>query len=297
MDNSNEPRQAETTSVKAVKETLSANGIRLVKSMGQNFLIDPNIPEKIVKLSGIDSTCGVLEVGPGLGALTACLSHVAGHVTAVELDGKLLPILRDKFSGQDNVDLVHGDILKLDITGLVGGRMAGLQRHVCSNLPYNITSPVLMALINTGLFQTITVMVQREVALRLCAGPGSPEYGAFSVYINYHCKPEILFDVAPECFLPRPAIWSSVVRMEVNDEKPLGPKEEALFFRVVRAAFGQRRKTLVNALHAAFGGDLIKEEIARCVSSCGFDAMVRGETLGIGEFLTLSAELGRRLVT
>jgi len=290
-DKHNEPDFSEGTGANAVRDTLAKYGLRLSKSLGQNFLIDPNIPEKIVRMSGIDSTCGVLEVGPGLGALTAALGRSAGRVIAVELDVRLLPILREKFAELPNVGFVHGDILKLDISELAGESMAGLRRHVCANLPYNITTPVLTSLIGTGLFEKITVMVQREVARRICSGPGSPDYGAFTVYANYYTTPRLLFDVAPECFLPRPAVFSSVIGMDTHEQRALDPGGEAFFFRVVRAAFGQRRKTLVNALHGVFGNSLTKEEITRSVASCGFDVMVRGEMLGIKEFIELSAAL------
>jgi 16S rRNA (adenine1518-N6/adenine1519-N6)-dimethyltransferase len=260
--------------------------------MGQNFLVDANIPDKIVRLSGVDESCVVLEVGPGLGALTLVLSRAAGYVVAVELDPRLLPVLRGTLSGLLNVEIVQGDILKLDIVKLFDGvdeKMPGLRRHVCANLPYNITTPALTSFISAGVFESITVMVQREVALRICAMPGTPEYGAFSVFANYHTEPEILFDVPPECFFPRPAVVSSVVTMSTCLHPALEPDEQAFFFRVVRAAFGQRRKTLVNALFSSFGGVLHKEAIAQCVVACGFDAQVRGEMLGVSEFIRLSA--------
>ena len=274
-------------SARNVRELLEGHGFRFSKSLGQNFLVDANIPEKIVRLSGIDEGCCVLEVGPGIGALTSVLCKVAGEVVAVELDGRLLPILRDVLDGCQNVEVVQGDILKMDIGQLVSGKISATKR-VCANLPYNITTPALTVLIEADVFESITVMIQREVAARICAKPGSPEYGAFTVYSNYHTKPEILFDVPPECFVPRPKVHSSVVTMKTRSEKLLNPVEEAAFFRVVRAAFGQRRKTLINALHAAFGNTMRKDEIADRVIKCGFDTKVRGETLGIEEFILLT---------
>ena len=269
-------------------ELLKEQGFRFSKSMGQNFLVDPNIPEKIVRLSGIDSSSGVLEVGPGLGALTSAICRSAGRVTAVELDLRLLPMLRDSIADIDNVEIVQGNILKLDIAELVKAKMPDMKYHVCSNLPYNITTPALTAFISTNVFDTITVMIQREVAGRICASPGTPDYGAFTVFINYHAEPEILFDVPPECFMPRPKVYSSVVTMKMRLERPLIPEDEAVFFRVVRAAFGQRRKTLVNALYSAFGNKLQKADIEGIVRNCGFDTRIRGETLGIEEFMRLS---------
>ena len=272
----------------SMRVLLDSHGFKFSKSMGQNFLVDANIPEKIVRLSGIDRECGVLEIGPGIGALTALLSDAAGKVTAVELDTKLLPILSETLSDRTNVEIVNGDILKLNIPALVLEKMPGLKHCVCANLPYNITSPALTVLIEAGVFQSITVMVQREVALRMCAKPGTADYGAFSVFINYHTHPEILFDVPPECFMPRPKVFSSVITMKIRKERLLQPEDEAKFFRVVRAAFGQRRKTLANALHAVFGQNMSKDEITEIITRCGFDYRVRGETLSIEDFMKIS---------
>jgi len=272
----------------AVRELLARHGFRFSKSKGQHFLIDGNIPEKIVWLSGIDGSCGVLEVGPGTGALTSRLCDACGKVTAVELDGRLLPVLRETLAKRQNVEIVFGDILKMDIGKLVNEKMPGMRHHVCANLPYNITTPALTAFISAGLFETMTVMVQREVARRICAAPGSSDYGAFTVYANYHTAPEVLFDVPPECFMPRPGVWSSVLKMTARPERFLEPEHETVFFRVVRAAFGQRRKTLVNALHAIFGNAMGKDEITGAVLSCGFDVRIRGEALGLGDFIKLS---------
>lgn len=272
----------------SMRALLGSHGFKFSKSMGQNFLIDANIPEKIVRLSGINQDYGVLEIGPGIGALTALLSGVAGKVTAVELDEKLLPILSETLSGRTNVEIVQGDILKLNIPALVNEKMPGLKHCVCANLPYNITTPTLTVLIESGIFESITVMVQREVALRMCAKAGTSDYGAFSVFINYHTQPEILFDIPPECFMPRPKVYSSVITMKTRPKPLLEPNDEVKFFRVVRAAFGQRRKTLVNALHAVFGEKMSKDDITAIVTQCGFDYRVRGETLNLEAFMRLS---------
>ena len=274
-----------------IKDLLKKYGFRFSKAMGQNFLIDGNITKKIVESSGVDESCGVLEVVPGAGALTLELSSAAGRVTSVELDRRLLPVLKDTLEGRENVDIVHGDILKTDIQKLVTEKMPGLIYHACANLPYNITTPAIAKFIKVDLFISMTVMVQREVALRICADPGSPEYGAFSVFVNYHTEPKLLFDVPPECFFPRPGVRSSVITMRVHTERMLDRAREKVFFSVVRAAFGQRRKTLVNALFSAFGNKMSKENIADIITGCGFDAKVRGETLGIDEFLYLSEHL------
>ena len=284
--------EPERIGVSRVRELAARHGFKFSKSMGQNFLIDANIPEKMVRLAGICESDGVLEAGPGLGALTVELSRAAGRVTSVELDERLLPILNEAIGAPANVTVVHGDILKLNLGQLVHEEMPGRIYHVCSNLPYNITTPALTAFIEAGVFKTITVMIQYEVARRICAGPGSGDYGAFSVYANYHCVPEVLFDVPPECFMPRPAVRSSVVMLRVRQERELSGGAEDLFFRIVRAAFGQRRKTLANALFSVFGADphagLGKDEILDCILSCGLDAMVRGEALGIAEFASLA---------
>jgi len=254
------------------------------KSLGQNFLTDKNIPDKIVRLSDINKTNDVLEIGPGLGALTVPLCDAANTVIAIELDFRLVEELKATLEAHKNVTIIQGDVLKLDIRKLIADK-----KHIyaCANLPYNITTPVITQLIETGIFECITVMVQKEVAQRICAKPGTPEYGAFSVYTNYHTTPEILFDVPPECFNPRPKVTSSVVKMTVRKKKPLKPEDEKLFFRVVKAAFGQRRKTLANALHATFESTHSKDEIIRVIENCGFDNKIRGEKLSINDFILI----------
>ena len=273
-----------------VRDLLNQHGFRFSRSMGQNFLIDGNITGKIVRLSGIDRACGVLEVGPGFGALTVELCNVAGFVTAVELDERLLPILSDTLSGLRNVEIIPGDILKLDIKKLVTEKMPDFKYHVCANLPYNITSPAISAFIKSSIFASITVMVQREVARRICAKPSSQDYSAFSVFISYYTEPKSLFDVPPECFMPRPSVWSSVVTLTSRADRLYldEPESERLYFSIVRAAFGQRRKTLVNALHSVFGDSMGKDEIVAMVEKCGFDTRVRGEMLGIEDFAKLT---------
>ena len=266
-----------------VKALLARHGFRFSKSMGQNFLIDPQVPRDIASASGADGTCGVLEIGPGIGALTVQLAARAGRVAAVELDRALLPILGETLAGFDNVRIVPGDALKLDLSALVDEQFKGLVPMVCANLPYNITSPVLTALIECGRFAAVTVMIQREVALRICAAPGTADYGAFSVYCQYHTEPVIQFEVPPESFIPQPRVTSAVLRMTPR-AKPDCVEDEAFFFRVVRASFALRRKTLVNSLSTAFPRDAA----ARSVAACGLPADVRGERLGIPEFAALA---------
>ncbi|SMC46081.1 16S rRNA (adenine(1518)-N(6)/adenine(1519)-N(6))-dimethyltransferase RsmA [Papillibacter cinnamivorans] len=281
-------------SEKEIKSLLDRHGFRFSRSKGQNFLVDGRVPEEIVRRSGIGEDCGVLEIGPGIGALTVCLSQAAGRVLAVELDRALLPLLSETLSGCGNVEVLSGDVLKLDLPELVRSRFAGFRPMVCANLPYNITSPVLTALLESECFQAVTVMVQREVALRLTARPGTSEYGAFTLFLQYYAVPELLFDVPPESFLPRPRVTSSVIRLRILDSPPASVPDKAFFFRVVRGAFAQRRKTLVNALSAALGIP-DKDVLVRVLSSCGLSPDIRGERLSFEEFALLSRSLKEAL--
>ena len=276
--------------INEIKALLARHGFRFSKSMGQNFLIESWVPQDIAESSGAKEGYGVLEIGPGIGPLTKELAKRANRVVSVELDQSLLPILKETMEPYPNSEIVSGDILKVDIPALVQEKFQGLTPIVCANLPYNITSPVLTALIESGCFHAITVMIQREVAQRICALPGTSEYGAFSVYCQYHTAPEILFDVPPECFLPAPKVTSSVLRM-VPKEKPVEVDDEAHFFRVVRAAFAQRRKTLLNSLMTSFGGEFTKEELANAIADCDFQPNIRGERLSIQDFAMLSKRL------
>ena len=263
-----------------IKALLARHGFRFSKSMGQNFLIEGWVPRDIAEASGAAPGCGVLEVGPGIGPLTRELSLRAERVVSVELDRSLFPILAETLADRPNAEICPGDILKTDIPALVREKFHGLTPLACANLPYNITSPA------------ITVMIQREVARRICAPPGSPDYGAFSVFCQYHAHTELLFDVPPDCFLPAPKVTSSVLRM-VPKAPPAEVDDEAHFFRVVRAAFAQRRKTLANSLSASLGGSCGKQAVARAIEACGLPAAVRGERLSISEFAALSRALRR----
>ena len=275
-----------------IKELLSRHGFRFSKSMGQNFLIDDSVPRRIVQMSRIDKSCGVLEIGPGIGALTVRLGEMAGKVVSVELDKALPPLLAESLSGHDNIEVVMGDVLKTDVPALVREKLSGLTPCVCANLPYNITTPVLTKLMEPGIFETITVMIQKEVAKRITASPGTADYGSFTVYTNYHALPEILFDVPPSCFMPQPKVTSSVIKL-TRREKPECVTDEKLFFKVVRASFAQRRKTMVNGLSSAFS--LSKEELCGILRECGFDERIRGEKLGIPEFAAVAEKIGERL--
>jgi len=282
MENSKKNRNSITT-----RDILNAHGINLLKSKGQNFLIDANIPEKIVRLSGIDDTCGVLEVGPGIGALTIELAKTAKNVVSVELDKRLIPILDGVLACYENVKIIQGDILKIDLNETINKYLSGTNNHICANLPYNITTPALTAFIDSGAFKSITIMIQKEFAQRICATPGTPQYGALTVYANYHTEPQILFDVPPECFTPRPKVTSSVVKLTVKQEKPVINENEKTFFRIVRASFEQRRKTLVNSLYSSFSNTHDKDEIKKIIINCGFDERIRGEALCVEDFVKI----------
>lgn len=274
-----------------IRLLLGRHGFRFSRSMGQNFLIEGWVPDGLVEGAGVSLQNGVLEIGPGIGPLTMRLSNAATKVVAVELDRSLLPVLAETLAGRNNVEIIPGDILKLDIGALLDEKFSGLTPMACANLPYNITTPVLSALIDSRRFAQIAVMIQREVALRICAAPGTAEYGAFSIYCQYHTAPELLFDVGPECFVPAPKVTSSVVRMTPRHMPPIAVQDEKRFFRLVKAAFGQRRKTLLNALAAGLGG-VERDSIRAAILSCGLPEDIRGERLGIPEFAALTAALG-----
>ena len=273
--------------IREVRSLLGRHGFRFSKSMGQNFLIEDWVPRRIARECGADRSCGVLEIGPGIGCLTRELCALAGQVVSVELDKALLPVLAETMAGADRFTLIPGDILKLDVPALVDQHFQGLTPLVCANLPYNITTPAITALIEAQCFFAITVMIQKEVAQRICAQPGSKDYGAFSVYCQYYTAPELLFEVPPDCFIPAPKVTSAVVRM-VPRPAPAEVDDPDHFFRVVKAAFALRRKTLLNSLSANLGGQYTKETLSQAIAACGLPADVRGERLSIPQFAQLS---------
>ena len=278
------------TDINEIKAVLARHGFRFSKSMGQNFLTAAWVPEDIAAAADLDERTGVLEIGPGIGCLTRELSARAGRVVSVELDKSLMPVLAETLAGCENVEVVFGDILGQDLPRLLEETMPGLRHVVCANLPYNVTSPVLTALLESGLFETITVMIQREVARRICSGPGKADYGAFGVFVQWHAEPELLFDVPPGCFLPQPKVTSSVIRLKKRQTPPAEVADEALFFAVVRAAFNQRRKTLVNALSSQLPG-LSKERAEEILVRLGYDPRIRGEVLELGGFAKICNEI------
>ena len=275
------------TDINEIRALLSRHGFRFSKSMGQNFLTAGWVPEDIAEGALLDENTGVLEVGPGVGCLTEQLSKRAGKVLCVELDKSLKPVLAETLAGCDNVEIIFGDVLKQNLPELVREHLGGLCPVVCANLPYNVTGPVISKLLEIGCFDSVTVMIQREVARRICAKPGTGDYGAFTVFVNWFAHPELLFDVQPGCFIPQPKVTSSVIRLTRRSEPPAEVKSEAMFMRVVKAAFAQRRKTLLNALSAGFG-EMSKETVEKCLTDSGFDPKVRGEVLSIGEFAKIA---------
>jgi len=282
--------------IRDIKALLGRHGFHFSKSMGQNFLIEEWVPRDIAEASGADKNHAVLEIGPGIGPLTQQLCRRAAKVTAVELDKALYPVLAETMAEEDNFTLVPGDIMKLDIPALVDEHFEGLPPLVCANLPYNITTPVLTALVEAKRFESITVMIQKEVALRIAAKPGTGDYGAFSLFMQYHTEPEVLFDVPPDCFLPAPKVTSAVLHCKVRKTPAVSPAcGEDFFFRTVRAAFAQRRKTLLNSLSSVFGSQLGKETLSEIIAECGFEPTVRGERLGLEEFARLADALHEKL--
>ena len=278
--------------IEVMKPLLAVHGFHFSKAKGQNFLIAPWVPESIARESGVEKDVGVLEIGPGIGPLTQQLSLRAGKVCAVEVDERLKPILDITLEGCDNVEILWGDVLKQNIPALVNEKLGSLRPMACANLPYYITSPILTALLEAECFEAVTVMVQKEVAQRIAAQPGTADYGAFSVFCQYYAQPELLFDVPPHCFLPQPKVTSAVVTLRVRQERPWDIDDPALFFRVVRASFAMRRKKLSNGLASGFP-ELGKRGAEEVLSACGFDANVRGETLGITEFAAIARQIQR----
>ena len=270
-----------------IKDLLARHGFHFSKSMGQNFLIADWVPVQIAEEARLDSDCGVLEVGPGIGPLTVQLAERAGKVVAVELDSSLLPILAETMADHPNVEIVPGDIMKLNLPRLLDEKLHGLRPVVCANLPYNITTPVITRLLECRRFESITVMIQKEAAQRICATPGMEDYGHFSLLCQYYAHCEILFDVAPSCFLPPPKVTSAILRMTPHPSPLLSPVEEKTFLTVIRCAFAQRRKTLLNALSSVFS----KEELRQKLADCGLPETVRGEKLSLDEFMLLAGHL------
>ena len=280
--------------IQVMKPLLAEHGFHFSKAKGQNFLVARWVPEQIAERSGVDGQTGALEIGPGIGPLTQQLALRAGKVCAVELDRRLEPIL-DKTVGEfQNLELIWSDILKQDIPALVREKFPGLRPVACANLPYYITSPILTALLEAECFASVTVMVQKEVALRIAAKPGTADYSAFTVFCQFYAQPELLFDVPAHCFLPQPKVTSAVVMLKIRAQCPWEIADKATFFRTVKASFAMRRKKLENGLAAGFP-QLGKAGAGQAIAACGLPENVRGETLDIAQFAALSNEIYRRL--
>lgn len=264
------------------------------KKFGQNFLIDTHVLDKIIRSAEITKDDFVLEIGPGIGTMTQYLACAAREVVAVEIDKALIPILEDTLSSYDNVTVINEDVLKLDIVKLAQERNGGKPIKVVANLPYYITTPIIMGLFESHVpVQSITVMVQKEVADRMQVGPGTKDYGALSLAVQYYAKPYIAANVPPNCFMPRPKVGSAVIRLECHEETPVQVKDEKLMFRIIRASFNQRRKTLANGLKNSPEISLSREGIEQAIAELGKGASVRGEALNLEEFATLSNIVGR----
>ncbi len=279
--------------IQVMKPLLAEHGFHFSKAKGQNFLIASWVPQQIAEDSGVCPDVGVLEIGPGIGPLTQQLCLRAGKVCAVEVDKRLAPILKQTVGEFENLQIVWDDVLKQDIPALVAEKLPGLRPMACANLPYYITSPILTALLEADCFEAVTVMVQKEVAVRIAAAPGTADYSAFSVFCQYYAEPELLFDVPAHCFLPQPKVTSAVITLRVRKQRPWQIDDEKIFFRAVRASFAMRRKKLSNGLASGFP-ELGKVGAAEVIAACGFDENVRGETLGIEEFAAIANAIARR---
>ena len=266
------------------------------KKFGQNFLIDTHVLEKIISAAGITKNDCVLEIGPGIGTMTQYLAENAGHVVAVEIDRNLIPILKETLADYDNVTVINEDILRVDIKTLAEEYNGGKPIKVVANLPYYITTPIIMGLFESHVpIDSITIMVQKEVADRMQVGPGTKEYGALSLAVQYYAKPEIVAIVPPNCFMPRPNVGSAVIRLTRHKEVPVQVNDEKLMFKIIRASFNQRRKTLANGLNNAPDIHLSKEVIQESIEELGVPVTIRGEALTLQQFAQLSNIIGSKI--
>ncbi len=275
-------------------EILKKYDFSFQKKYGQNFLIDTHVLDKIIRAAEITADDFVLEIGPGIGTMTQYLAEAAREVAVVEIDDKLIPILEETLKEYENVTIIHGDILKVDIEALTREKNQGRPVKVVANLPYYITTPIIMGLLEGGVpVDSITVMVQKEVADRMKVGPGTKDYGALSLAVQYYARPEIVANVPPNCFIPRPKVGSAVIRLTRHQTPPVQVRDEEFLFRVIRASFNQRRKTLVNSLNNSPELQLTKEQITLALEQMELPAAVRGETLTLAQFARLAELLGK----
>ena len=277
-------------------EVLQKYGFNFQKKFGQNFLINTGILEEIIEAAEITKDDFVLEIGPGIGTMTQYLCENAREVVAVEIDKNLIPILADTLSAYDNVEVINDDILKVDIKTLAEEKNAGKPIKVVANLPYYITTPIIMGLFESHVpIDSITIMVQKEVADRMQEGPGSKEYGALSLAVQYYAHPEIVVNVPPSCFMPQPKVGSAVIRLTRHEQPPVDVENEKLMFQLIRASFNQRRKTLANGLNNFPGLNVSKEVIQQCIEELGVPVTVRGEALSLEQFAKLSNIIGKHM--
>ena len=284
-----EQKKDRLSDISTMKEILSRHGFTFSKALGQNFLINPSVCPRMAELCGVDEESGVLEIGPGIGVLTRELAKRSKKTVAVELDTRLLPVLAETLADYPNASVVHGDVMKLDLHHIIKEEFPGMKVAVCANLPYYITSPVIMKILEEKLpITALTVMVQKEAADRICAKPGTRACGAVSAAVQYYAEPYIVANVPPNCFMPRPAVGSAVIRLTRHQKPPVEVMDEKLMFRLIRASFNQRRKTLANGLKNSGELNLSKEVITAAIEKLGKGSSVRGEALDLEEFARLT---------
>ncbi len=278
------------TDIGTIKDILGRHGFHFSKALGQNFIVNPSVCPRMAEESGIDENCGVIEIGAGIGVLTAGLAKRAKKVVVIEIDTKLLPILDETLKDFDNIEIINQDVLKTDLAALIREKFDGMPVYVCANLPYYITSPVIMALLESRLpIEAVTVMVQKEAAQRICAPVGSRLSGAVTVAVDYYAHAQKLFDVSSGSFMPAPKVDSCVIRMDIRKTPEIEITDEELFFRMVHAAFGQRRKTAANSISA--GSGIPKDVVIKAIDECGFEPSVRAEGLTMQELAMLSEKI------
>lgn len=275
------------TDINTVKKILSRHGFSFSKALGQNFIINPDVCPEMARLSGIEPGCGVIEIGPGIGVLTVELAKIAEKVVAIELDTRLIPVLAQTLSNYRNVEVINADVLKTDLVDIITTHFAGKKVYICANLPYYITSPIIMYLLESRLpVESITVMVQKEAAERLCAPVGSRESGAITVAVNYYAKAKRLFGVDKNSFTPAPKVDSEVMRLDIRKEPEIQLDDEKFFFSVVKAAFSQRRKTAINGISSGMG--IAKDKITKALEECNLSPTVRAEALSMEQLASLA---------
>ena len=283
---------SELSNFKNTQEIIKKHNFSIQKKYGQNFLIDEHVLNKIIAAAELSKDDYVIEIGPGIGTMTERMAPECRHVTAIEIDKELIPILSETLSGFDNVDIINEDVLKVDLNKLIAERNDNKPVKVVANLPYYITTPIIMSLLENKIpIDTITVMVQKEVADRMMVGPGTKDYGALSLAVQYYAKPYIVANVPMNCFIPRPNVASAVIRLTCHKEPPVTVKDENLMFNLIRASFNQRRKTLINGISNFSGLSYTKEQVAMALNSIGLSENIRGEALDLEKFAKLSDAL------